>query len=101
MAFEIDTDAVAPDTYTAFLPITVSDENLPGELSTISMLTLRVEVTGLACPEDFNGDGFVAVADILLLIGAWGGNDPMYDLDGNGAVGVSDLLLLIAAWGPC
>jgi len=101
MAFEIDTDAVAPDTYTAFLPITVSDENLPGELSTISMLTLRVEVTGLACPEDFNGDGFVAVADILLLIGAWGGNDPVYDLDGNGVVGVSDLLLLIAAWGPC
>ena len=99
MGFEIDTDTVSLDTYTSFLPITVSDEDLPGEQSNISMLTVRVEITSTGCSEDFDGDG--AVSDILLLIGEWGGVDPIYDLDGNGNVGVSDLLLLIAAWGPC
>jgi plastocyanin len=53
------------------------------------------------CPPDLDGDGNVAVSDILILIGGWGGNDPTHDLDGNGSVGVSDLLLIIAAWGPC
>jgi hypothetical protein len=53
------------------------------------------------CPEDLDGDGQVAVSDILLLIGGWGGNDSTQDLDGNGVVGVGDLLLIIAAWGPC
>jgi len=53
------------------------------------------------CPEDLDGDGQVAVSDILLLIGGWGGNDSTQDLDGNGVVCVGDLLLIIAAWGPC
>jgi hypothetical protein len=102
ITFSIDTDSIAPDTYIAPMPIEVSDEDLLGEQSGISMLTVRVEITApTSCPEDFDGNGQVAVADILLLIGEWGGNDPIYDLDGNGIVGVSDLLLLIAAWGPC
>jgi hypothetical protein len=53
------------------------------------------------CPEDIDGNGIVAVADILLLIGDWGGTDPALDLDEDGTVGVGDLLLLIGAWGPC
>ncbi len=102
MQFEIDTDAVSPNTYTSFLPITVSDEDLLGEQSDISMLTIRVEITGSnTCSEDFDGDGQVDVADILLLIGAWDSTNPSFDLDSNGTVGISDLLMLIAAWGPC
>ena len=102
MEFTIDTDDVSPNIYTSFLPITVSDENLPGEQSDISMLTVRIEITNPStCNEDFDGDGQVAVSDILILIGDWGGTDPEHDLDGNGTVGVSDLLLMIAAWGPC
>ena len=88
--------------YTAPMPIEVSDETLPGEQSGISMLTVRVEIApSTSCPEDFDGNGTVAVADLLVLIGDWGGNDTIHDLDGNGTVGVSDILLLIAAWGPC
>jgi hypothetical protein len=102
MEFSIDTDTVAPDTYTSFLPVTVSDEDLPGEQSDISMLNLRVEITNsTTCTADFDGDGQVDVSDILILIGDWGGSDPAHDLDGNGTVGVSDLLLMIGAWGPC
>ncbi|MBT5136382.1 MAG: endonuclease/exonuclease/phosphatase family protein [Phycisphaerae bacterium] len=102
ITFSIDTDVVDVGTYTSPMPIEVSDENLPGEISGISMLTVRIEITPAeSCPEDFDGNGNVAVADLLVLIGDWGGNDPMHDLDGNGTVGVGDILQLIAAWGPC
>ena len=54
------------------------------------------------CPADLDGDGSVAVPDLLLLLALWGlnpGGPP--DFDGDGAVAVPDLLLLLAAWGPC
>jgi len=53
------------------------------------------------CIADIDGNGVVAVADILALIGEWGSANPALDLDGDGIVGVSDLLMIIAAWGPC
>lgn len=56
---------------------------------------------GTPCPGDFNGDGEVAVADILILIAAWGTGPSEADLDGDNDVDVADLLLLIAAWGAC
>jgi endonuclease/exonuclease/phosphatase family metal-dependent hydrolase len=102
MEFSIDTDATAPAIYTSFLPISFSDEDLEGEQTGVSMLTVRVEVIPAeGCAADFDGDGEVDVADILVLIADWEGTDPAHDLDGNGTVGVSDLLILIAAWGPC
>lgn len=103
MDFSIDTGATTPGTYTSFLPISFSDEDLLGEQSGISMLTIRVEVIPSTpiCSEDFDDDGDVDVADILILIADWGSSDVMHDLDNNGIVGVGDLLLMIAAWGPC
>lgn len=102
MTFEIDTDNVAADMYTSQLPISISDEDLPGEQTGISMLTIRVEILDVgSCDEDFDGDGLVNIADLLVLIASWGGNGSPQDLDGNGTVGVSDLLILIAAWGYC
>lgn len=113
MSFEIDTD-VAPDTYTSFLPISVSDEDVLGEAMDISMLTVRVEITGTQaepCPADLTGgkgggDGVVDVNDLLTMIAEWGATDSFADIsgsDGNpdGTVDVADLLALIAAWGPC
>ena len=110
MSFEIDTDAVTPDTYTSFLPISVSDEDLIGEATDISMLTVRVEITHSTtnpCPADLvGGDGIVNVEDLLMLIAEWGGVDSPADISGSdgtpdGTVDVADLLALIAAWGPC
>ena len=103
MEFSIDTDTVEPATYTSFLPITVSDENLTGELTNISMLTVRIEITTpiATCNEDFSNNGIVDVADILVLIADWGSTDPAHDLDSDGIVNVADLLIMIAAWGPC
>lgn len=102
LSFEIDTDSVSSDTYTSFLPISISDEDLPGEQTGISMLTVRVEIVEVSnCEEDFDNNGQVDIADLLVLIGAWGSSEAAQDLDGNGQVGVSDLLILIAAWGFC
>lgn len=112
ISFSIDTDAVDPDTYVAPMPIEVSDENLPGEQTGISMLTLRVEVTPTdACVADFaggktGGDGVVNIHDLLAMIGDWGQSGSPADIsgtDGNpdGTVNIADLLALIAAWGPC
>jgi hypothetical protein len=56
------------------------------------------------CDADLDGDGEVKVADLLLLIGAWGACPAETcdaDLDGDGEVKVADLLLLIGAWGAC
>jgi len=53
------------------------------------------------CPADFDGNGNVAVADLLVLIAAWGPGTGPEDLNGNGMVNVADLLLLIGAWGTC
>ncbi len=57
---------------------------------------------GTPCQSDLDGDGEVKVADLLILIGAWGPcADCDADLDGDGEVKVADLLLLIGAWGAC
>jgi hypothetical protein len=61
-----------------------------------------VLATGEGCPApDLNGDAAVDVADLLILLGAWGPcRAPCApDLDGTGAVDVADLLMLLAAWG--
>ncbi len=53
------------------------------------------------CPADIDGDGFVAVGDILAIIGAWGTVNPDFDLDESGIVDVGDILLIVSNWGPC
>jgi hypothetical protein len=54
------------------------------------------------CPSDIDGDGSVAVGDILAIISAWGSTvDPAIDIDGSGIVDVGDILLVVSNWGPC
>ena len=54
------------------------------------------------CTWDLNGDGIVAILDLLALLAAWGPNpgDPA-DFDGDGTVGILDLLTLLVNRGPC
>ena len=47
---------------------------------------------------DLNGDDIVNIADLLMLIDAWGECECPEDLTGNGQVGVNDLLFLIGQW---
>ena len=54
-----------------------------------------------SCPSDFNGDGIVDVADLALLLRAWGSANAEYDMDEDGVVGGGDLGLILGAWGDC
>ena len=52
------------------------------------------------CEGDVDGDGQVAVTDLLLAIDQWGGPGSA-DINGDGIVNVEDLLAIVGAWGPC
>jgi len=71
-----------------------------GESNVIEQINLLGNIA--TCSADINGDGTVDVADLLILIGAWG-PCPVCDadLDTDGEVNVADLLILIGAWGQC
>ena len=61
--------------------------------------------SGTSILGDLDGDGWVEVLDLLLLLADWGEcPDPCPpvcagDLDGDCVVGVVDLLILLGAWG--
>ncbi|MHC4414440.1 MAG: right-handed parallel beta-helix repeat-containing protein [Planctomycetota bacterium] len=56
----------------------------------------------LPCPWDLDGDDFVGVNDLLILLAAWGPNPGhQADFNGDGFVGINDLLALLANWGAC
>jgi hypothetical protein len=57
--------------------------------------------TGAACLADVSGDGWVGVDDLMMVLGAWGGDGGPPDVDGDGAVDAQDLLLVLVAWGAC
>jgi Tol biopolymer transport system component len=52
---------------------------------------------------DFNGDGTVALEDLLRMIESWGQNDPAVDIGpmpwGDGVVDAKDLQVLMSHWG--
>ena len=53
------------------------------------------------CPGDLNFDGRVDSADMGLLLGLWGEDDPRGDLDRTGVVDSADLGLLLSRFGQC
>jgi endonuclease/exonuclease/phosphatase family metal-dependent hydrolase len=108
ITFSIDTNGLDPVVYTSVIPIEISDEDLHGELTNISMLTLRVEILpSTICVGDIAGNnGEVDIEDLLLMIAEWGSKGGSADISGengypDGIVDISDLLALIGAWGIC
>jgi hypothetical protein len=74
-------------------------------VSRFGMVCLDTALTIAASPvtADLDGDGRADVADLLLLLGAWGDcpGPPdvcAADLDRDGAVGVADLLIVLSRW---
>ncbi len=56
------------------------------------------------CAGDVDGDGMVAITDLLVVLQGWGvcdGDPCPGDLDGDGFVAFSDIVILLASWGPC
>ncbi len=61
------------------------------------------EIEQVGCPQcyaDLDGDGVIAVGDIIVLVSNWGStcNIPS-DINGNGQVEVLDIIVLIDHWG--
>ncbi|MDP6891027.1 MAG: GC-type dockerin domain-anchored protein, partial [Phycisphaerales bacterium] len=61
----------------------------------------RIECEDTPCPGDIDGSGEVDVNDVLLVLGAYGTDDPAGDINGDGIVDVNDILAVVAAFGPC
>jgi len=58
------------------------------------------EVIGNDCPEDFDGDGLVAVSDVLFLLGNFGClSDCVADINGDDLVTAADMLAILAVFG--
>jgi len=53
------------------------------------------------CLSDLDGDGAVAVGDILLIIHLWGTGGPAGDANWDGVVNVDDFGHVLTDWGPC
>jgi hypothetical protein len=55
------------------------------------------------CDVDFNGNGVVAVDDIMKVASRWRSTDPAdiadYDLDGDGDIDIVDIMLVVIHWG--
>ena len=70
--------------------------NLPGySLSIITLTNLTPALVG-----DLNGDGFVGVADLNLVLGYWNQTSPYWRADptGDGYVGIDDLNIVLGNW---
>jgi hypothetical protein len=68
---------------------------------------MHVHVEGAAddnghdCPGDFNEDMRISVDDLLIVLAAWGSEDPDIDTNGDLLIGVHELLFVISSWGDC
>ncbi len=54
-----------------------------------------------SCEPDINGDGYVNVTELLVVIDQWGLTNSPADVNYDGIVDVSDLLVVVGSWGPC
>ncbi|HMN96602.1 MAG TPA: hypothetical protein PKC43_01790 [Phycisphaerales bacterium] len=77
-----------------------ADLGFPSANWTLTLFAQGVTCPGL-CLGDLTGDGIVDGADLGILLGAWGTDDPCANLDGSGSVDGADLGILLGAWGPC
>ncbi len=71
-----------------------------GEELFAAILLMADSIPG-RCPEDLDGDRFIASPDLFLLIEAWGGTGGIEDINRDGRINSQDLALLLGAWGGC
>ena len=86
-------------TFEVLAQIRESDNDIRLECFTLDLDA----VCELNCPGDADGDGWIDIDDLLLLIGCLGDNcqDTALDFNQDGTVDVLDLLVLLTEWGPC
>ena len=88
-------------TFSASYTLNLSDEDIAG--ATTQMLTLQLlgEVAGTLVG-DLDGDGFVGIDDLNIVLSNWNQNvppgDPLADPSGDGFVGIDDLNTVLGNW---
>ena len=76
--------------------------HLDDELGTNAGAAYTFDLSACLCPADLDGDGEVAISDLLALFAQWGKNpNSPADLNSDGTVNTTDLLILFANWGLC
>jgi hypothetical protein len=53
------------------------------------------------CEGDLDGDGFIGVQDLVLVLLGWGSSGVPADFNGDGIVDIHDMIHVILHWGPC
>jgi endonuclease I len=89
-------------TFSATYTLNLSDEDIAGATNQVLTLQLLGEVAGLL-DGDLNGDGFVGVDDLNIVLINWNQNVTPGDLGagdatGEGFVGVDDLNIVLVNW---
>ncbi len=90
------TPALADGTYDVTVTATDTGGNI-GTDATVNELVINVPLVG-----DLNGDGFVGIDDLTLVLANWNLNvppgDPAADPSGDGFVGIDDLSTVLGNW---
>ncbi len=88
-------------TFSASYTLNLSDQDLAGATSQVLTLQLLGEVTGTLVG-DLDGDGFVGIDDLNLVLGNWNQSvppgNPLADPSGDGFVGIDDLNEVLGNW---
>lgn len=58
-----------------------------------------IDFTPMSVSGDLDGDGFIGVTDLDLVLASWGTSHAAADADGSGTVGQGDLDIVLGQWG--
>jgi endonuclease/exonuclease/phosphatase family metal-dependent hydrolase len=100
-AFSASFDTAATGSFSATYTLNLSDEDLAGATSQVLTLQLLGAVAG-SLTGDLDGDGFVGIGDLNLVLGNWNQSvppgDPSADPSGDGFIGIEDLNTVLGNW---
>ncbi len=100
-AYTATFDTSSVGSFAATYTLGLSDENIPGQTNSVLILQLLGEVVA-ALQGDLDGDGFVGITDLNIVLGNWNSTappaDPASDPTGDGFVGIEDLNVVLGNW---
>ncbi len=110
LILSINTAGLTPGLHEAVLSLGASDENIPGESSSVLSITWSVTINGVGvpCPGDITppgGNGTVNIDDLVAVLNAFGScpgcPEDITPPGGNGVVNIDDLVAVLNAFGAC
>ncbi len=99
--FSASFDTSSLGSFSATYTLNLSDEDIAGATSQVLTLQLIGEVSAVLAG-DLDGDGFVGISDLNLVLGSWNqtvppGN-PLADPSGDNFIGIADLNVVLGNW---